>query len=42
MLLEAQDVVTVRVTQSSGAPLDIGKEGEASPEFAMTWLAPGP
>lgn len=36
--LEAGDYVEVVIDGS----LDILKNGEASPEFAMTWLAPGP
>ncbi len=39
--LEAGAVVQVQVTQDSGADLDIRKSGELTPEFTMTWLAPG-
>jgi hypothetical protein len=32
----------VRQSNNSSSPLSIVKHGEYSPEFAMTWLAPGP
>jgi len=32
----------VRAHQSSGGPLAVIKFDATSPEFAMTWLAPGP
>jgi len=40
--LEAGDYVEVLIQQTSGSSLNIQKDGEHSPEFAMTWLAPGP
>jgi hypothetical protein len=40
--LDAGDFVEAGVFQNSGAPLFVAKDGEYSPEFAMTWLAPGP
>ncbi len=41
LLLQQGDFVTVRVRQTSGSPLNVTKTGAASPEFSMTWLAPG-
>jgi len=40
--LAAGDYVEVSIRQNSGVSLDITKGGEHSPEFAMTWLTPGP
>jgi hypothetical protein len=40
--LNAGDFIEAGVLQISGAPLSVLKDGEYSPEFAMTWLAPGP
>jgi hypothetical protein len=40
--LEAGDYVEVAVTQTSGGNLNVTKTAEGSPEFSMTWLAPGP
>jgi len=42
VLLQAGDYVEVRAHQSSGGPLAVIKFDATSPEFAMTWLAPGP
>jgi hypothetical protein len=42
VLLQEGDYVEVRVHKVSGNPLVVLKFPEASPEFAMTWLAPGP
>jgi hypothetical protein len=42
VLLQEGDYVEVRVHKVSGNPLAVLKFQEASPEFAMTWLAPGP
>jgi hypothetical protein len=42
VLLQAGDYVEARVRQHSGNPLAVIKVNEASPEFSMTWLAPGP
>jgi hypothetical protein len=42
VLLQAGDYLEVRVVQTSGNPLDVQKGIEFSPEFSMTWLAPGP
>ena len=39
--LDAGDYVEVQVVHTANAPLDIVDSGERSPEFAMTWLAPG-
>jgi hypothetical protein len=41
-LLQAGDFVKVEVTQTSGGDLDVLKSVERSPEFSLTWLAPGP
>jgi hypothetical protein len=41
-LLQAGDYVEVRAHQGSGNPLAVIKYNATSPEFAMTWLAPGP
>ena len=42
-LLQAGDYVEVRPHQGSGNPLAVIRSTIAtSPEFAMTWLAPGP
>jgi len=40
--LMAGDFVEVGVLQTSGGPLNVTSVGETSPEFSMTWLAPGP
>jgi hypothetical protein len=40
--LAAGDFIEAGVVQISGAPLWVIKYDEYSPEFAMTWLAPGP
>jgi hypothetical protein len=40
--LNAGDFIEVGVVQTTGAPLSVLKDDEYSPEFAMTWLAPGP
>ena len=40
--LRAGDYVEARVFQSSGAPLLIEKSDQFTPEFSMTWAAPGP
>jgi hypothetical protein len=40
--LHAGDYVEAGVFQNSGSPLSVLKFDEYSPEFAMTWLAPGP
>jgi hypothetical protein len=42
VLLQAGDYLEVRAHQSSGGPLAVIKFNATSPEFAMTWLAPGP
>jgi hypothetical protein len=42
VLLQEGDYVEVRVHKFSGNPLAVVKFNENSPEFAMTWLAPGP
>jgi uncharacterized protein YidB (DUF937 family) len=42
LLLQTGDYVEVRAHQSSGGPLTVVKFNATSPEFAMTWLAPGP
>ena len=36
------DYVEVRAHQASNNPLAVIKFQETSPEFSMTWLAPGP
>jgi hypothetical protein len=40
--LAAGDYVEVGVYQNSGGNLSILRQPEVSPEFSMTWLAPGP
>lgn len=40
--LEAGDYVEARVYQSSGGALSVSKVDQYTPEFSMTWLAPGP
>lgn len=40
--LEAGDYVEARVYQSSGGTLSVAKTDQYSPEFSITWLAPGP
>ncbi len=40
--LQASDYVEARVYQSSGGALSVAKTDQYSPEFSMTWLAPGP
>ncbi len=40
--LEAGDHIKVRAIQDSGGDLDIRKQDQFTPEFTMTWLAPGP
>jgi hypothetical protein len=40
--LAAGDDITIDVRQTSGGNLDVLKAGEQSPEFTLTWLAPGP
>jgi hypothetical protein len=40
--LHAGDYVEAGVFQNSGSPLSVLKFDEYSPEFAMTWVAPGP
>jgi hypothetical protein len=40
--LRAGDYVEARVSQSGPGALNVVKFGEFSPEFWMTWLAPGP
>ncbi len=40
--LADNDFVEVEVRQDSGGDLDVNKSGEQSPEFSLTWLAPGP
>lgn len=40
--LEAGDFVEAEVFQNSGGNLSVLRIGEESPEFTMTWLAPGP
>jgi hypothetical protein len=42
VLLQRGDYVEVKVHQFSGNPLAVIKFSETSPEFSMTWLAPGP
>jgi hypothetical protein len=41
-LLQAGDFIAVDVSQSSGTPVDVLGNGDYTPEFSMTWLAPGP
>jgi hypothetical protein len=40
--LQAGDFVRAVVDQGSGGALDVIKDPESTPEFSMTWLAPGP
>src|SRR5262245_18850717 len=40
--LEAGDFVEAYVFQDSGGLLNVSKFNDSSPEFSMTWLAPGP
>jgi hypothetical protein len=40
--LRAGDFVQAQVLQNSGGSLNVLKLNEYSPEFSMTWLAPGP
>jgi hypothetical protein len=40
--LVAGDFVEVGVLQTSGGSLNVMSAGETSPEFSLTWLAPGP
>jgi hypothetical protein len=40
--LQAGDFVQVVARQNSGSPGTIAKDDELTPEFSMTWLAPGP
>jgi hypothetical protein len=40
--LVAGDYVQVGVLQTSGGSLSVMSAGETSPEFSLTWLAPGP
>jgi hypothetical protein len=40
--LQAGDFVEAFVFQTSNAPLNVLKLDDYSPEFSMTWLAPGP
>ena len=40
--LDAGDFVEAEVFQDSGGNLSVLRIGEESPEFSMTWLAPGP
>jgi hypothetical protein len=40
--LVAGDYVEVGVLQTSGGSLNVMSAGETSPEFSLTWLAPGP
>lgn len=35
------DFLEVEVRQDSGGTIDVNKSGEQSPEFSLTWLAPG-
>jgi hypothetical protein len=39
--MDAGDSVEVLVSQNSGGDLDVQKQDAISPEFSMTWLAPG-
>jgi hypothetical protein len=39
--LEAGDFVQALVDHNNGVPLDIRQFDEYTPEFSMTWLAPG-
>jgi hypothetical protein len=38
----AGDYLEARVDQFSGGDLSVLKQGAASPEMRMTWVAPGP
>ena len=40
--LQAGDYVEAYVFQDSGGFLNVSKTNDSSPEFSMTWLAPGP
>jgi hypothetical protein len=40
--LQAGDFVQVVARQNSGGNQTISKDDELTPEFSMTWLAPGP
>ena len=40
--LQAGDFVRALVEQSSAGALDVVKDPDYTPEFSMTWLAPGP
>jgi hypothetical protein len=40
--LQAGDYVEAEAYQESGDGIDVQLNSEVSPEFAMTWLAPGP
>lgn len=40
--LAAGDYVEAYVSQDSGSALSVLESGDYSPEFSMTWLAPGP
>ncbi len=40
--LQAGDFVVARAQQNSGGALSVVKANQYSPEFSMTWLAPGP
>ena len=40
--LQAGDFVEAEVFQGSGVALNVLQTGEYTPEFSMTWLAPGP
>lgn len=40
--LQAGDFVRAQVEQSSSGFLDVVKDPDYTPEFSMTWLAPGP
>lgn len=42
ILLEEGDYVRLAVGQTSGIPLDLLREGVATPSLAMSWIAPGP
>jgi hypothetical protein len=40
--LQAGDFVRALVEQGTGGPLSVVKDPDSTPEFSMTWLAPGP
>lgn len=40
--LADNDFLEVQVRQNSGGDLDVEKSAEESPEFSLTWIAPGP